>query len=102
MRLWKFLPLLAVSAFFLSVQSHASDLALIRAKIYPSPDSPPIADGTIIIHDGHILAVGPSSKVKVPSSATVIDCKGLVVTAGFWNSHVHILTTGLVHQVHRG
>jgi imidazolonepropionase-like amidohydrolase len=28
---------------------------------------------------------------------TVIDCKGLVVTAGFWNSHVHILTPGLVH-----
>jgi imidazolonepropionase-like amidohydrolase len=27
----------------------------------------------------------------------VIDCKGLVVTAGFWNSHVHILTPGLLH-----
>jgi imidazolonepropionase-like amidohydrolase len=27
----------------------------------------------------------------------VIDCKGLTVTAGFWNSHVHILTPGLLH-----
>ena len=27
----------------------------------------------------------------------MIDCKGLVVTAGFWNSHVHILTPGLLH-----
>ena len=28
---------------------------------------------------------------------TVIDCKGLVVTAGFWNSHVHVLMPGLLH-----
>jgi imidazolonepropionase-like amidohydrolase len=27
----------------------------------------------------------------------VIDCKGLVVTSGFWNSHVHILTPELLH-----
>jgi imidazolonepropionase-like amidohydrolase len=42
------------------------------------------------------LAVGPSATIKVPSDVTVIDCKGLVVTAGFWNSHVHILTPGLL------
>src|SRR5262249_22713330 len=29
--------------------------------------------------------------------AEKIDCKGLVVTAGFWNSHVHILPPGLLH-----
>jgi imidazolonepropionase-like amidohydrolase len=36
--------------------------------------------------------VGPSAKVKVPRfvrAVTVIDCKGMVITAGFWNSHVH-------------
>lgn len=27
----------------------------------------------------------------------MIDCKGLIVTAGFWNSHVHILTPALLH-----
>jgi imidazolonepropionase-like amidohydrolase len=26
-----------------------------------------------------------------------VDCKGLFVTAGFWNSHVHIITPALLH-----
>jgi imidazolonepropionase-like amidohydrolase len=77
--------------------SRASDLALVGAKIYPSPNAQPIENGSIVVHEGRIIAVGPSGTVKVPPAATVIDCKGLVVTAGFWNSHVHILTPGLLH-----
>jgi imidazolonepropionase-like amidohydrolase len=75
----------------------ASDLALVGAKIYPSPSEPAIENGSILVHDGRIVAVGSSAAIKVPRSATVIDCIGLVVTAGFWNSHVHILTPGLLH-----
>jgi len=77
--------------------SSASDLALIGAKIYPSPTERPIENGSVLIHDRVIIAVGLSSSVKIPSGATVIDCKGLVVTSGFWNSHVHILTPALLH-----
>jgi imidazolonepropionase-like amidohydrolase len=75
----------------------APDLALTGAKIYASPTESAIENGTILVHGGRIVAVGPSAKIKVPHDATVIDCKGLVVTAGFWNSHVHILTPGLLH-----
>ena len=80
--------------------SRPSDLALVHAKIYPSPTEPAIEDGTILVHDGRITAIGPGAITKPPRFArdlTVINCKGLVVTAGFWNSHVHILTPGLVH-----
>jgi dihydroorotase-like cyclic amidohydrolase len=77
--------------------SPASDLALVGAKIYPSPTDEPIENGAILLRDGNILAVGPSATLKIPRNAEVIDCKGLVVTAGFWNSHVHILTPGLLH-----
>jgi imidazolonepropionase-like amidohydrolase len=70
---------------------------LVHAKIYPSPTDPPFEDGSIVIHDGRILTVGSRADVKVPRGAKVIDCTGLVVTAGFWNSHVHILTPGLIH-----
>jgi imidazolonepropionase-like amidohydrolase len=97
MRLWLALPLLLVLAFSTSRQSHASDLAMVGARIYLSPTEPPIENGSILVHSGHILEVGPSDKVKVPSGMTIIDCRGLVVTAGFWNSHVHILLPGLVH-----
>jgi imidazolonepropionase-like amidohydrolase len=77
--------------------SRASDLALVGGKIYSSPTEPPIENGAILVHDGRIVALGPSAAIKIPGDATVIDCKGLVVTAGFWNSHVHILTPGLLH-----
>jgi imidazolonepropionase-like amidohydrolase len=80
-----------------SFQSRAADLALVGGRIYLSPSDPPIEHGTILSHGGHILSVGSSAETKVPRGATVIDCKGLVVTAGFWNSHVHILLPELVH-----
>ena len=98
MKLGLALPLLLVLAFFPALQSHASDLALVGAKIYLSPSEPPIESGTILVHSGHILSVGPIAEIKVPRGTTVIDCKGLVVTAGFWNSHVHVLLPGLVHS----
>src|SRR5438445_5212463 len=97
MRIRFALPLLLSCVFLVGSPSLASDMALVGARIYPSPAEPPIENGSILIHNGHILAVGPTATIKVPQDATVIDCKGLVVTAGFWNSHVHILTPGLLH-----
>lgn len=102
MRLCKSLAffLILIGTIFSSIPGLCSDLALIHAKIYPSPTDPPIEDGTILVHNGRIRSVGPSSKIKVPRLArkvTVLDCSGRVVTAGFWNSHVHIFTAGLLH-----
>ncbi len=91
---WTLLLSLILTA---SSLSWASDLALTGAKVYPSPADPPIENGLVLIHDGHIVAVGSSSTIKIPRTARVIDCKGLVVTAGFWNSHVHILPPALLH-----
>jgi imidazolonepropionase-like amidohydrolase len=89
-----------ISVVVVCVQSYASNLALVHAKIYTGPTGPAISDGTIVVHDGRITAVGRSASVRPPRLAravTVIDCTGKVVTAGFWNSHVHILTKELLH-----
>jgi imidazolonepropionase-like amidohydrolase len=91
------LLLLVVAVFFTGRPSRASDLALTGAKVYPSPTDPPIEDASILIHNGRIVAVGPRRSIKIPRATTIIDCRGLFVTAGFWNSHVHIFTTGLLH-----
>ena len=103
MRIGPFVSLLLILALGGTYQSHASDvghasdLALVGARIYLSTSEAPIESGTVVVHDGRILSVGPTAKVKVLRGAKVIDCKGLVVTAGLWNSHIHILTPGLVH-----
>jgi len=62
-------------------------LAIPNAKIYTSPDTPPIEHGTVLVRDGRIVAVGPD--VAVPAGAEVLPCQGCVITAGFWNTHVH-------------
>ncbi len=62
-------------------------MAIQGARIYTSPDAPPIEHGTVLVHDGVITAVGP--EVAVPSDAQLLSCNGCTVTAGFWNTHVH-------------
>ena len=100
MRIHTMLAVLLLWTFVSNPSSSASDFALVHAKVYSSPTDPPIEDGTILLHNGRIRALGPSANTKVPRLAravTVIDCHGLVVTAGFWNSHVHLFTQGLLH-----
>ena len=38
-----------------SMSSFCADLALVHAKIYPSPSEPPIENGAILVHEGRIL-----------------------------------------------
>lgn len=77
--------------FVLSVHAQ-SDLALVGARIYPSPGAPPIENGVVLINNGKITAVGSRQQVKVPAQLRVVDCNGLVLMAGFWNSHVHFMS----------
>jgi imidazolonepropionase-like amidohydrolase len=62
-------------------------VAIEHARIYTSPTDPPIDDGMVLIRDGVITAVGPEA--EIPAGATIIPCDHCVVTAGFWNAHVH-------------
>ncbi len=72
-----------------SGDSRAEIIVLRGAKIYPSPTEAPIENGIVIIQDGVIEMVGKNDEVDIPEKSKVIDCKGLFMTAGFWNSHIH-------------
>ncbi|MGA8475493.1 MAG: amidohydrolase family protein [Candidatus Cybelea sp.] len=64
-------------------------IALVRGTIYVDPWDEPIPDGTLVIDGGYIAAVGARNHVHIPNDTRVLDCTGLSLTAGFWNSHVH-------------
>jgi imidazolonepropionase-like amidohydrolase len=66
-------------------------LALIGGTIYVNPNDEPIRNGVVLIQDGRITAVGSRASVPVPPASHSLDCSGLTITAGFWNSHVHFL-----------
>ena len=89
--------LAALTLFILPCASQATDLALTNATVYTQPDRPPLHNATIVIHDGRIVVAGPAKSAKIPATASIIDCAGLTITAGFWNSHVHFLPPQLLH-----
>ena len=84
------LALLPIGNGSATAQDH--DLALVGGTIYVSPTAPSLPDATVLIHGKTIAAVGRSNEIAVPKSARVIPCAGKVITAGFWNSHVHFET----------
>jgi imidazolonepropionase-like amidohydrolase len=79
-----------------SIATAKGALAVVGARIYPSPGAKPIDDGAILIDDGRIVAVGQRRSVRIPQSVPVLDASGGTVTAGFWNSHVHIMPEPLL------
>jgi imidazolonepropionase-like amidohydrolase len=80
--------------------AHASELILTHARVYPSPNAPPLDDATIVVRGGRVASLRHASSTTAmsnPRGAAVIDCTGMTVTAGLWNSHVHILPVELLH-----
>ena len=49
-----------------------------------------ISNGTLVIEDGKIVALGSSSSVNVPRNAEIIDVSGMVIMPGLVDSHSHI------------
>jgi len=75
--------LLISSAPLLQAQTAAPVYVITHAKIFTLAGSP-IEDGTLIIRNGKIAAIGVSA--EIPAGAKVIDAKGLQVYPGLFDS----------------
>jgi len=83
--------LIAACATFLSVAAaHAQTVAITGGTVYPV-SGPAIQNGTVLMRDGKIVAVG--ADVAVPAGAQRIDATGKIVTPGFIDAST---TLGLV------
>jgi imidazolonepropionase-like amidohydrolase len=76
------LPFLAFAPTAFSQSQPASTYAITHAKIFTLVGAS-IDDGTLVIRDGKIAAVG--ANVVVPAGAQVIDAKGLQVYPGLFD-----------------
>jgi len=76
---------------FGQARSTGGHLALVGGTIYTSPADAPMSNGVVLIQDGRIAAVGQRNAVQIPQGTKTLDCSGLTIAAGFWNSHVHFL-----------
>jgi imidazolonepropionase-like amidohydrolase len=77
----------------------AQDLAIVDAKVYPSPEAQAVNHATILIRGGKITAVG--EHVVVPQGVATLPCTGCVVLAGFWNTHVHFTEAKWIDAEHQ-
>jgi 5-methylthioadenosine/S-adenosylhomocysteine deaminase len=68
------------------IVTHAYVMTMNASKqIYP--------DGAVVIRDGHIVAVGPSSITSGYVAAKTIDAAGDIVMPGMINTHMHASMT---------
>jgi enamidase len=67
-----------------------SVIAFTNATIIDGAGAPPRRDHTLVIDKGRIAALGPSSRVRVPEGATVIDARGKTLIPGFVMVHEHL------------
>lgn len=92
------LALLGLASHATAAPAKAPDtLAIVGARIYAAPDAAPIDDGVVIVRDGRIVRVGARAGTAVPKAAQVIDAHGATLTAGLWNSHVHLMPPDLLN-----
>jgi len=62
-----------------------TDLVVTGARVWPHPDAPVGAAQAVTVRSGVITAIGDEVDASLPR----LDVGGRVVTAGFWNCHVH-------------
>jgi len=69
--------------------SREATLAIVGGTLIDATGSAPIPDATVVIHNQRIVSVGPSSKVKIPHGAHVVDARGKTILPGLWDMHAH-------------
>ena len=74
-------------------------VALVGATIHPV-SGPSIADGTLVMHEGRIQAVGPRGQVDVPQGARTVDVSGRHLYPGMIDplTHLGLFEIGAVSQ----
>ena len=72
----------ALAALTFAAQAQAETVAITNARILTAGPAGEIAQGTVVIRDGKIAAVGAGA--AVPAGARVIDAAGAVVAPGFF------------------
>jgi imidazolonepropionase-like amidohydrolase/Tol biopolymer transport system component len=77
-------------------------IAFVGARIITMKGDEVIENGTIVVKENKIIAVGKETEVQVPSGAKVYDVKGKTIMPGIVDVHAHIgaFRYGLTTQKH--
>lgn len=79
----------ALALVFSSAGSAPLPIALEHVHVIPMDREIVLRDHTVVVRDGAIAALGPSSDIAVPADAQRIDCGGAYLMPGLADMHVH-------------
>jgi imidazolonepropionase-like amidohydrolase len=65
--------------------------AFVNVAVVPMDAERVLTDQTVVVKDGWIAAVGPSTKIKVPAGAARIDGRGHYLLPGLADCHAHLM-----------
>src|SRR5262249_39707578 len=58
------------------IRAEASEIALMHVRVIDGTGAPPLEDQTILISEGQIKKVGPTSAIKMSEEAKKLDLTG--------------------------
>ena len=64
--------------------------ALVGARIIDGTTGPALPDGTVIVQNGRITAVGARASIAVPAGMRTIDVRDKTIIPGLWDMHAHV------------
>ena len=77
------------AAWAAAVLAQDTPVALTGARLIPVA-GPEIANGTLVVERGKIVAAGPAASVRIPANARRIDAAGTTIMPGLVDTHSHI------------
>jgi imidazolonepropionase-like amidohydrolase len=94
--LWFSLAFLSDTTGFSAAEEGKKIMVFIGAKLIDGAGHTPAEDAVLVVQADKISAVGPSSSVRYPDDAEIIDCHGQTIIPGLISDHSHI---GLVDGI---
>ncbi len=73
-----------------AVDKPTGRIAFTNARIITMEGDTVFEEGTIVVNGATIEAVGPSSKIAIPSDAKIYPAKGKTIMPGLVDAHAHI------------
>jgi imidazolonepropionase-like amidohydrolase len=63
--------------------------AIVGARLIDGTGAPTVAESTVIVRDGKIVAAGPRASIALPAGIKVIHAEGQSLLPGLWEMHSH-------------
>ena len=79
---------------YLQADKPQGTMALVGARIITMKDNEVIENGTVLVKENRIQAIGPADQVTLPPKTIVIDVKGQTIIPGLIDVHAHLPNSG--------